>query len=87
MYYALAVFRSRTHTRTFAEKMKLAGVYCSIVQTPPDAGVGCGVSAKFYRGDLDVAVWVLKRCAYYSFAGFYDFYVDSVKYTLKRIKM
>ena len=52
MNYVLAVFRSRTQTQNFAFLMRERGMDCSVVQTPPEANVGCGISARFFSRDL-----------------------------------
>lgn len=46
MEYIVVAFRSRTHTVKFSEYLKNAGVANEIVNTPKEAGVGCGLSVK-----------------------------------------
>ena len=43
----LAVFRSRAQTLDYVAALKNAGIPASAVATPKEAGVGCGISAKF----------------------------------------
>lgn len=66
----LAVFRSRAQTLDYISLLKRAGVPCAAVNTPKEAGVGCGISAKFDERFLLKAKGVLSRRPYSSFAGF-----------------
>ncbi len=67
---ALAVFRSRAHTLDFVAQLRAAGVPASAVSTPKEAGVGCGISARFDERFLERARALLRRRSYPSFAGF-----------------
>lgn len=66
----LAVFRSRAQTLDFTSALRAAGVVVSAVNTPKEAGVGCGVSARFADRDFARAQAVFRRRTYSSFAGF-----------------
>jgi len=66
----LAVFRSRAQTLDFISALKSAGVPAAAVNTPKEAGVGCGISAKLDERFLPRAKFVFGRKAYSSFAGF-----------------
>lgn len=46
MEYLVVAFRSRTHTVKFAEYLSQSGITNEIVNTPKEAGVGCGLSVK-----------------------------------------
>ena len=46
MEYVVVAFRSRAETVKFSETLKRYGVYNEIVNTPKEAGVGCGLSVK-----------------------------------------
>lgn len=67
----IAVFKSRTEVFAFLEKLKSAGVFCSIVPTPKEARVGCGLSAKFSQSGLQVALRVIKALNLSSFYGIF----------------
>lgn len=71
MLYIIAVFRSRTQTQSFAETMRYYGVQCSIVQTPSEARVGCGLSAKFAATERARAERIISFRRLNSFVGFY----------------
>ena len=66
----LAVFRSRSQTLDFLSRLRAAGVPSQAVSTPREAGVGCGISAKFDENFLPRARAVLDRFPYSSFSGF-----------------
>lgn len=46
MEYIVVAFRSRTHTVKFADFLRSFMINCEIVNTPKEAGVGCGLSVK-----------------------------------------
>lgn len=66
----LAVFRSRAQALDFLSLLRQSGIRCSAVNTPKEAGYGCGISVKFDGKDLFQAKSVLARRPYSSFAGF-----------------
>lgn len=66
----LAVFRSRAQSLGYIAALKAAGVPAQAVNTPKEAGVGCGVSAKFDEVFLSRARKALAQKPYSSFAGF-----------------
>ncbi len=66
----LAVFRSRAQTLEYISVLKASGVPAQAVNTPKEAGVGCGISAKFDEAFLSRARVVLVKKRYSSFSGF-----------------
>lgn len=66
----LAVFRSRAQTLDFVAVLRSGGVPASAVSTPKEAGVGCGISARFDGQFLNRARYFLGKKNYSSFAGF-----------------
>lgn len=74
----LAVFRSRSQTIDFVSRLQHAGILVQTVNTPKEAGVGCGLSAKFDDRDFLRARGILNGgngsgnySSYSSFAGFF----------------
>lgn len=67
----LAVFRSRSQTIDFIARMQRAGSLVQTVNTPKEAGVGCGLSGKFDGRDLARATAIVRSGNYSSFAGFF----------------
>ncbi len=66
----LAVFRSRAQTLEFISVLKAGGVPAQAVSTPKEAGVGCGISARFEENFSGRARALLGKRAYSSFSGF-----------------
>lgn len=66
----LAVFRSRSQTLDFLSRLRNAGVPSQAVNTPREAGVGCGISAKFDENFLARARAIVEKYPYSSFSGF-----------------
>ena len=65
----LAVFRSRAQTLDCVSRLRAEGVPAQAVSTPKEAGVGCGVSAKFEENFLPRVLALLSRRGYSSFSG------------------
>ncbi len=71
MEYLIISFRSRAHTVRFAEFLRRNGTYCQIVNTPKEAGVGCGLSVRVDINGFASAKRAVRITAYTSFAGFF----------------
>lgn len=69
MTQLLAVFRSRTQATDCANQLKWA-TNVKLINTPPQAGVGCGLSVAFWQKDLPLVKAVITRNHYQSFYGF-----------------
>ena len=76
----LAVFRSRAQTLDFVASLKSAGVPVGTVNTPREAGVGCGLSARFEESFLPRAQYCLRKKRYSSFAGFMKVHKNTLTY-------
>lgn len=79
----LAVFRSRSHSIDYAEKLKQYGVSATLVPTPKEARIGCGLCVRLDGRDAARASAILKTGKYSSFKGFYkmDFVSGKVSLT------
>lgn len=66
----LAVFKSRSETLAFLSDLRGSGTPASAMATPKEAGVGCGLSARFEEAFLSRARLVLAKRNFRSFAGF-----------------
>ena len=71
MEYVVVAFRSRAHTVAFYEFLKGHGVSAEIVNTPKEAGVGCGLSVKVSAHILGAVKKAVSMTAFNSFAGFF----------------
>jgi len=64
----IAAYRSRTITMQVYTFLTEHGIYCSLISTPREAGVGCGLSIKF---DESYFGRVSSISTYPTFAGFF----------------
>jgi hypothetical protein len=71
MDYVLISFRSRTDASSFKEHMKFYGENATLISTPKDAGVGCGLSVKISLSALNMAKKVLKNKNYSALTGIF----------------
>ena len=71
MDYIIVAFRSRLHTIKFANILRERGSAMEIVNTPKEAGVGCGLSVKIRKESLEVAKKLVLMSGLSSFAGFF----------------
>ena len=58
MEYVVVAFRSRAHTVGFYELLKKNGISAEIINTPKEAGVGCGLSVKISSYQFEVMVFL-----------------------------
>ena len=85
MEYVVIAFRSRAHTVKFYEFLRANGIFGEIVNTPKEAGVGCGLSVKIKKTDLSVAKRAVLSASLSSFAGFFLVNVISGKRFVRSI--
>ena len=71
MEYVVVAFRSRAHTVKFHSFLLENGVSSEIINTPKEAGVGCGLSVKVATSLLPVVRKGVRIIALSSFAGFF----------------
>lgn len=77
MEYVVVAFRSRTHTVRFSEYLRSLGINCEIVNTPKEAGVGCGLSVKISKNVYPQVKRAILNANLNSYAG--SFLVNVVK--------
>ncbi len=68
----LAVFRSRAQAADAVARLKRTGVYASLVNTPKEAAVGCGLSVKFSAAASARARATIARGGYTAFYGYFE---------------
>ncbi len=83
----LAVFRSRSHTIDLVARFQRAGILVQTVNTPKEAGVGCGLSAKFDGQHLMQARAIIKGAGYSSFVGFFHWQRTGDKMTVTKMQI
>ncbi len=67
----LAVFRSRSQSLDYAERLYKYGVAANTVPAPKEARIGCGLCVRFDARAFVRARAILKTGRYSSFKGFY----------------
>ena len=67
----LAVFRSRSQAADCNNRLKNFGISASLVNTPKEANVGCGLSVKIPQNLLPRARTIILSARYSAFYGFY----------------
>jgi hypothetical protein len=78
----IAAFRSRTVTMQVFSALSLKGVPCSLVSTPREAGVGCGMSVQFPAAYLNIASYYASKP---TFAGFFRVTIVNGKRIVTRV--
>lgn len=66
----LAVFRSRSQAIDCMTKMRALNVPAQMINTPKEAGVGCGLSLKFSTAAATRAKNLIAKMNYSSFYGY-----------------
>ena len=69
MEYVVVAFRSRAHTVKFSEYLRRNGLSVEIINTPKEAGVGCGLSVKIPKYALMMVKRAVAISDLNSFAG------------------
>ncbi len=71
MEYIVVAFRSRSHTVKFSGLLSSRGVFNQIINTPKEAGVGCGLSVKISKEQFYAVKRIVQTLKLSSFAGFF----------------
>ena len=85
MEYYIIAFRSRSDTLAFYEFLKNNNLAVSVVNTPKDAGVGCGLSVKVgknFAPFINKALYLFKRKSY---AGVFAVYEEKGKRRVRAV--
>lgn len=69
----------------FIDYMQSRGIECYAVNTPTEARVGCGISAKFQKIHLNYAKEVVHRLSLKSFSGFYEIKINGNRVSVRKI--
>ncbi len=72
MGFCIAVFRSRTQVMEFIEYFQSGGIDARAVNTPAEAKIGCGISARFPKIYLPYAASAVNKLNLNTFTGFYE---------------
>jgi len=71
MTEVLAVFRARSQAVDCNNRLKNFGIAASIITTPKEANVGCGLSVKIPQNSLPRARAIISSAKYTAFYGYY----------------
>ena len=71
MEFIIVAFRSRAHTIKFFNLLSAHGVAMEIINTPKEAGVGCGLSVKIKKESCEMIKKAVFNLSLSSFAGFF----------------
>lgn len=81
----IAVFRSKTDVFLFLDIMRSRGVYSTITATPKEAGIGCGLAARFPSHAISVARAAVQSGRLPSFYSFYSVYRSGNGFSIMKI--
>lgn len=69
--FGIASFRSRQQVLKFEGALRRSGVKVSVITTPRDVSVGCGLSIRFEMGDARRVMEVYDQLRSSNLIGFY----------------
>ena len=69
--FGIGAFRSRQQVTNFEGALRRAGVRATIISTPRDVSVGCGLSVRFDINDADRVLNVYRASSPSNLIGFY----------------
>lgn len=86
--YGVAAFRSRQQVLMFEGALRREGIPVSIVSTPRDVSMGCGLSVRFRLEDTQSVIRVLRQVNTSNLIGLYRVeYMGAGKPRLSAIPM
>jgi len=71
MAYGIAAFRSRQQVLAFEAALRRAGLEASVIHTPHEIAIGCGLSVRFRSDQYDAVRRIYERHPMTAFVGFY----------------
>jgi len=69
--FGIGAFRSRQQVMRFESVLKRRGVRVSVISTPRDVSVGCGLSVRFEIEDADKVLDTYRQSSPGNLIGFY----------------
>lgn len=85
MSFCLVAFRSRNETLYLANILNNGGYRVSIINTPKDAGLSCGISVKFEERFLSIIKSIIMTKPFRSFAGIFRVTSDGQRSRYERL--
>lgn len=80
----LAVFRSRSQAVDCNSRLRRGGIPSNLINTPKEAGVGCGLSVKFPQNAEMRAKALISSGGYSAFYGFMTMNTNYGRISFKR---
>ncbi len=71
MEYIVVSYRSRESTLKLHQILSNGGIACQVINTPKEAGVGCGLSVKIAKQNFATVKRVVFKLDLKGFAGFF----------------
>lgn len=81
--YGIASFRSRQQVMQFQNTLRRLGIRTSVISTPREVAVGCGLSLRFDLSDAKAVVEQAKKTRPDTLVGFYTLERNGVKLVAK----
>lgn len=69
--FGIVAYRSRTQVLQLEAALQRAGVGCSVINTPREVALGCGLSIRFELRDLDRVRGVVRQMRHSGLIGIY----------------
>lgn len=82
--FGIASFRSRQQVLKFESALKREGVRVSVITTPRDVSVGCGLSVRFELADAQRVAEVFNQLRPSNLIGFYRVEREEGRRTITR---
>ncbi|MCL2370295.1 MAG: DUF3343 domain-containing protein [Firmicutes bacterium] len=73
MKYFFAAFGSRTQAMRYFDMLKRNGIPSTVLNTPREASLGCGLSVRFSPCDFAAAEAVMYKECFSAFIGFFEY--------------
>ena len=83
MYELLAIFRSRSQAMDCYFKMKANNLPVTLINTPKEANVGCGLSLKIPPASAGRAKSLIGKVRYSAFYGYMKINTHGGRFTIK----
>ncbi len=85
MTYLLIAFRSRAHTLRFYDLLRSYKVKATVVNTPKEARIGCGISVRCDESGLGYVNLSLLKTGFSSFIGVFKVTENGFLRSFKRL--
>lgn len=81
----IAIFRSRNQCLRFSETLRMHRIQNAVINTPREAGVGCGISVEIEADDYYAARSFLTPQSFNAFDGWMETYYIGYKKIVRRL--